>query len=344
MKKLNVLFLILVVALICGTEFNGVGLKGGVSQTNSINVAVLIEDQFSIGEFNGVIEYYQNWGYTITTTGIGTEKICDLGFNVTVDIQLSDLDITEYECLYIPGGYSYVAEIQNEVILNLVRTANSEGVVLAAICAAPAVLAAAGILNGTKVTGHQLVVGHLISAGANYSSANAMVDGNIVTGVPPFYEEFAIATAQALGLYEDNPPTVLNTLLEPLNGSTQSTFTLSIEISDETGISFVVAKIYKNSDGQNTLVRILELKLNGEGRFTCDFTILDPGNYQISLEIEDFYGNTKTLDNIVSFNVTTESTSTTANTPGYEILSFVLGISILAGIYVLHQSKKRKSL
>ena len=56
------------------------------------------------------------------------------------------------------------------------------GKVVAAICAAPSVLAAFGILQGKKATVYPGMEDKLIAAGAEYTGLPITLDGNIITG------------------------------------------------------------------------------------------------------------------------------------------------------------------
>ena len=56
------------------------------------------------------------------------------------------------------------------------------GKVVAAICAAPSVLAAFGILQGKKATVYPGMEDKLTAAGAEYTGLPITLDGNIITG------------------------------------------------------------------------------------------------------------------------------------------------------------------
>ncbi len=95
-------------------------------------------------------------------------------------------------------------------VLDLLRVYTKESKIVAAICAAPTVLAKAGILEGKKVTSYPMKDAPLIFNMANYKEEDVVIDGNLITGrgvgvVFPF----AYALAQALGADTDTLKSIM---------------------------------------------------------------------------------------------------------------------------------------
>ena len=86
-------------------------------------------------------------------------------------------------------------------VISLVQQLNSAGKIVAAICAAPIVLAEAGIMAGKTCTGYPMAMVKDALANANYTGGKAERDGNIVTGKGPGAAfDFSLELAIALGL------------------------------------------------------------------------------------------------------------------------------------------------
>ena len=70
-------------------------------------------------------------------------------------------------------------ELENEIVNAVIRKFAEEGKLVAAICAAPSVLGAAGLLEGKHATCHPGFEEKL--TGATTSEDEVVVDGNIIT-------------------------------------------------------------------------------------------------------------------------------------------------------------------
>ena len=83
----------------------------------------------------------------------------------------------------LPGGIPGVDNLKADATVRKVCTEfAAAGKVVAAICAAPSVLAAFGILQGKKATVYPGMEDKLTSAGAEYTGLPITLDGNIITG------------------------------------------------------------------------------------------------------------------------------------------------------------------
>jgi 4-methyl-5(b-hydroxyethyl)-thiazole monophosphate biosynthesis len=81
----------------------------------------------------------------IVTASRGVQLVPD----VALDVALQD----EYDMVALPGGMPGASNLKNDVrIIELLKKMASAGQYTAAICAAPMVLAEAGVLNGKRAT------------------------------------------------------------------------------------------------------------------------------------------------------------------------------------------------
>jgi 4-methyl-5(b-hydroxyethyl)-thiazole monophosphate biosynthesis len=71
------------------------------------------------------------------------------------DVLLDDVTPQDYDCLFLPGGQPGTNHLKSDSrVLHIVQSFQKADKLITAICAAPTVLHAAGILNGKKVTSY----------------------------------------------------------------------------------------------------------------------------------------------------------------------------------------------
>lgn len=118
----------------------------------------------------------------IITIAIGDIKEVTSSHNVTflADALISDVNFDELDGIVLPGGMPGTLNLlANETVNAVVRKFAEEGKLVAAICAAPSVLGAAGILEGRHATCHPGFEEKLI--GATCLEDAVVIDGHIVT-------------------------------------------------------------------------------------------------------------------------------------------------------------------
>jgi len=100
------------------------------------------------------------------------------GVKVQADVVLVDVIDGEFDLLFIPGGPGVKALRTDGRAARLAKVFNEAGKPVAAICAAPAVLADAGLLAGKRFTAHFSIHSELPGVLAN---ERVVKDGNIIT-------------------------------------------------------------------------------------------------------------------------------------------------------------------
>ena len=121
------------------------------------------------------------------------------GITLETDCALDELDRSSIAALVLPGGQPGTDNLMaDERILSLVRELRSAERPTAAICAAPMVLARAGVLEGLPATSHPSVRDRL--SGAEVLETPRVVRaGTVVTSQGPGTAlEFALALVEAL--------------------------------------------------------------------------------------------------------------------------------------------------
>jgi protease I len=107
------------------------------------------------------------------------------GHNFALNATFDQVKPEDYDALMIPGGRAPEYIRMNARVLEIVRYFMKENKPVAAICHAPQVLAAAGVLKGRKCSSYPATSPDVTLAGGTYvdvGMADAVVDGNLVTG------------------------------------------------------------------------------------------------------------------------------------------------------------------
>ncbi|MFC1452287.1 DJ-1 family glyoxalase III [Verrucomicrobiota bacterium] len=118
---------------------------------------------------------------------------CSRGVRLIADSCWGELDIDSFDLLILPGGSEGTdALCADNRVLRAARFFAESQRLVAAVCAAPLVLQAAGVLRGRKATCHPAVRDRM--ADPEISDDRVVVDGNIVTSQGPGTAmEFALA-------------------------------------------------------------------------------------------------------------------------------------------------------
>ena len=107
------------------------------------------------------------------------------GHNFALNATFDQVKTEDYDALMIPGGRAPEYIRMNARVLEIVRYFMKENKPVAAICHAPQVLAAAGVLKGRKCSSYPATSPDVTLAGGSYvdvGMVDAVVDGNLVTG------------------------------------------------------------------------------------------------------------------------------------------------------------------
>ena len=101
------------------------------------------------------------------------------------DTLIEDVNVSEADLLFLPGGMPGASNLyNNQLVCNAVKAQAEKGKMIAAICAAPAVvLAQLGILEGRRATCYPGFEQMLSKA--TYTGGLITVDNNITTGEGP---------------------------------------------------------------------------------------------------------------------------------------------------------------
>lgn len=132
-----------------------------------------------------IIDVLRRGGVAVASAALGGELrvVGSKGVAVEADYLWDQLDSSSYTGIVLPGGGVGTENLMaDERVLEMVREFDAEEKIVAAICAAPMVLAKAGILEGCRATCYPSCAEAL---GESYDDVPVIADGNIITSQGP---------------------------------------------------------------------------------------------------------------------------------------------------------------
>jgi 4-methyl-5(b-hydroxyethyl)-thiazole monophosphate biosynthesis len=165
-------------------------------------VAVLLAEGFEELEAVAIIDVLRRGDIDVLITALAGPSREVTGahqIRIHADVLLSDLRPAELAMVVLPGGMPGSAHLAAcPAVLDLLRVVAATGGQLAAICAAPIVLQAAGLLQGRRVTCYPTFEAQLV--GAVCTGAAVQRDGRLITSRGPGTAlRFALELLRALG-------------------------------------------------------------------------------------------------------------------------------------------------
>lgn len=159
---------------------------------------VLMAEGFEEIELSSIVDILRRGGVTVTIAGLKDGLLTgSRGIKMQPDAPLDSIKEI-YDIIILPGGSPGHINLGNDRrVLDLVNKYYVEGKFVAAICAAPTVLAKAGILAGKKATVYRGMEKEL--KGAMYVDNPVVEDEKIITSQGPGTAmEFALAVLERL--------------------------------------------------------------------------------------------------------------------------------------------------
>ena len=135
----------------------------------------------------------------VVTAGLkpGTVK-ASRGVQLVPDVTLDEALRNDYDMVVLPGGMPGAANLKADArIIELLKKTAAAGHYTAAICAAPMVLAEAGLLEGKQATSYPGFLDGL--SGVSLSTSAVVQDGKVLTSRGPGTAmDFALALVETL--------------------------------------------------------------------------------------------------------------------------------------------------
>jgi 4-methyl-5(b-hydroxyethyl)-thiazole monophosphate biosynthesis len=143
-------------------------------------VLCLLAPGFEEIETMAPVDLLRRAGAQVTLASVTGDKLVTGRSNITVqaDAKLHEVAAQEFDLLLIPGGPGVKTLRSDGRPANLAKAFAQGGKLVAAICAAPTVLADAGLLAGRRFTAHFSVHNEVPQA---LAAERVVEDGNIIT-------------------------------------------------------------------------------------------------------------------------------------------------------------------
>jgi len=162
-----------------------------------MRILVPLADGFEEIEAITVIDVLRRAEIEVDTVGLmGGWVTGGNGIKVMADKKISEITIDEYDGIVLPGGSQGVANLaKSSKLKEFLEALNDSGKMIAAICAAPMVLAKCHILDGKRATIYPGMERELPYP----RDERIVVDGNVITSqAPGTAMEFALAIVEKL--------------------------------------------------------------------------------------------------------------------------------------------------
>lgn len=161
-------------------------------------VYILLGAGFEEAEALVTADVLRRGGLSVALAGIGGSTVSGAHhITVSSDLAAEDVTLNPGDAVVLPGGMGGVSSIENSAAaMGLVRqAAESESIRLAAICAAPTLLARAGLIGpDVRAVCYPGMEGEMTDVGVTAVDLPAVNDSRVITGrAPGAAFDFALA-------------------------------------------------------------------------------------------------------------------------------------------------------
>jgi 4-methyl-5(b-hydroxyethyl)-thiazole monophosphate biosynthesis len=148
-----------------------------------------------------IIDLLRRAGITVVTAGLDAEPVRgSRGTRLLPDTTLDEAIEHDYDMVVLPGGQPGADNLNKDArVRELLKKMANSGKFTAAICAAPAVLANAGVLEGKHATAFPGTLEKLGLTGITLKDQPVVQDGKVITSQGPGTAmDFALELIEAL--------------------------------------------------------------------------------------------------------------------------------------------------
>jgi len=134
-----------------------------------------------------IIDLLRRAQITVVTAGLDDKPVrASRGVTLIPDTTLESALQQDYDMIALPGGMPGADHLDHDPRLHAALKASiARGKFVAAICAAPKVLASAGLLNGRRATAYPGLLDNLTATGLKKTAEAVVCDGPVITSRGP---------------------------------------------------------------------------------------------------------------------------------------------------------------
>ena len=144
---------------------------------------VFMAPGFEEMELTITVDILRRAGIEVNTVTLAADRSPVTGsrnISMLPDLTLEEIAIEKCDIAILPGGIDGTRNLgANQKVIGFIQKMHAAGKKVAAICAAPAVLARAGLIEGRRATSHPAAAEHM--AGTIYCEDRVVIDGNVTT-------------------------------------------------------------------------------------------------------------------------------------------------------------------
>lgn len=162
-------------------------------------VVVFLAEGFEEVEALAPVDILRRAGIEVKTAGVAGRVVTSShGLCVKADMAAEDVDAASLEAVVLPGGLPGTLNLEKSpAVQACIDACAGRGRLVAAICAAPSILAHKGLLEGREATAFPSFQKDLQEGGARLSQRYVVRDGQFLTG-----RGMGVATQFGLALVE----------------------------------------------------------------------------------------------------------------------------------------------
>ena len=154
---------------------------------DGVRILVLVGDDYEDLELWYPKLRFEEAGAHVTVAGSmqGRMYAGKHGYPCTSDAAISDMEVSDFQGIVLPGGWMPDSLRRDEKVLDLVREFAAHSKLVAAICHGGWIPISAGVYRGVRVTGSPGIKDDLMNAGAIWEDAPVVVDRHFVSSRKP---------------------------------------------------------------------------------------------------------------------------------------------------------------
>lgn len=149
-----------------------------------MKIYIILAEGFEMIEALTTVDVLRRANLDIVTMSCNDKLKVTSSHHVTIVADhIFDLDLlNDADVIILPGGSIGTENLgNNQLLLSVLKSHHAANKTLAAICAAPSILAKLGILENVKASSHPAYENELIRNGALYHAEETIVYENIIT-------------------------------------------------------------------------------------------------------------------------------------------------------------------